>query len=324
MTTSTATAIAHPNIAFIKYWGNRDTALRLPENGSISMNLAELETRTRVTFDSSFPMDIFDLNGVRQKGVAFERVVRHLNLLRGIRGISTHAHIYSENNFPTGAGIASSASGFAALTLATIAAMGLELSEVDLSRLARRGSGSACRSIPAGFVEWQKGINDLDSFAFSIAAPTHWNLIDCIAVIQESQKPTGSSEGHQTASSSPYQATRVADSIHRLEICRQAVKNKDFQALSEVVELDSNMMHAVMMTSRPPLFYWEPASISVIKAVQSWRKLGLPVAATLDAGPNVHILCEAGIEKQVEHKLLNMEGIHQVIICHVGDKSVLA
>ncbi len=323
MTTSTATAVAHPNIAFIKYWGNRDAALRIPENGSISMNLAELETRTRVTFDTSFPMDIFDLNGTRQKGSSYERVLKHLNLLRGIRGISTHAHIFSENNFPTGAGIASSASGFAALTLATIAAMGLELTEIDLSRLARRGSGSACRSIPAGFVEWQKGINDRDSFAFSIAAPEHWNLIDCIAVIEEGPKATGSSEGHQGAATSPYQATRVADSLRRLDICRQAIKARDFAALAEVVELDSSMMHAVMMTSKPPLFYWEPDSIRVIKAVQSWRKLGLPVAATLDAGPNVHILCEAGSEKQVEHKLLNIEGIHQVILCHPGDKAAL-
>jgi len=318
MPTSTATAIAHPNIAFIKYWGNRDNSLRLPDNGSISLNLAELETRTRVTFDPSFPMDIFDLNGKRQSGPALERLIKHVNLLRGIRGISTHAHIMSDNNFPTGAGIASSASGFAALTLAVVTAMGLQISEIDLSRLARRGSGSACRSIPAGFTEWQKGNGDLDSFAFSIAGPDHWNLVDCIAIVEEEQKTVGSSEGHHLAATSPYQNSRVADSIRRLEICRSAIKNKDFQSLAEIIELDSAMMHAVMMTSKPALFYWEPSSLNVIKAVQAWRKSGLGAAATLDAGPNVHVICELKDSEGINRRLRSLPGIKDVILCHPG------
>jgi diphosphomevalonate decarboxylase len=323
MSTSTATAVAHPNIAFIKYWGNRDQNLRLPENGSISMNLAELETRTRVTFDSSFPLDMFDLNGTRQTGPALERVLKHVNLLRGLRGISTHAHILSENNFPTGAGIASSASGFAALTLATVSALGLELSEVDLSRLARRGSGSACRSIPGGFTEWQKGSSDLDSYAISLATADHWNLVDCIAVIADEQKKTGSSEGHQTASTSPLQAARVADTIRRLEICRGAIQKKDFSALADIVEVDSNMMHAVMMTSRPALYYWEPASLNVIKAVQAWRKIGLGVACTLDAGPNVHLICEQKDAAKVEERVKALPGVKNVLVCHPGGNTHL-
>lgn len=323
MTTSTATAVAHPNIAFIKYWGNRDNSLRLPENGSISMNLAELETRTRVTFDSSFPMDIFDLNGKRQSGPSLERTLKHLNLLRGIRGVSTHAHIMSDNNFPTGAGIASSASGFAALTLAVVTALGLEISEMDLSRLARRGSGSACRSIPTGFTEWQKGTSDLDSFAFSIAAPDYWDLTDCIAIVEEENKPVGSTEGHKLASTSPLQNARVADTIRRLDICRSAIKNKDFQALADVIELDSNMMHAVMMTSRPPLFYWEPSSLNILKAVQAWRKAGLAAAATLDAGPNVHILCESKDAEAIHRRLKSMPGVKDIIVCRPGGNTHL-
>ena len=323
MTTSTATAIAHPNIAFIKYWGNRDSTLRLPENGSISMNLAELEARTRVTFDSSFPMDIFDLNGVRQNGASLERIVKHLNLLRGLRGISTHAHILSENNFPTSAGIASSAAGFAAVTLAVVTAMGLEISEMDLSRLARRGSGSACRSIPTGFCEWQKGNSDLDSFAFSIAAPQHWDLVDLIAIVSEGNKTTGSTEGHKLASTSPFQNTRIADSFRRLEICRNAIKAKDFQAFAEIIETDSTMMHAVMMTSHPALFYWEPSSLNIIKAVQVWRKSGIAAAATLDAGPNVHIICESKDSDSVLRRLRSMPGIKDVLVCHPGDNTHL-
>src|SRR5574340_1357037 len=152
MKTFSATALAHPNIAFIKYWGNRDDDLRLPLNGSISMNLAELYTRTRVRFDPALPADSFTLNATPQTGPRLERVVRFLDILRKQSGKPWHAQVESINNFPTGAGIASSAAGFAALALAGSTALGLELNEAQLSALARRGSGSACRSIPAGYV----------------------------------------------------------------------------------------------------------------------------------------------------------------------------
>ncbi len=318
MSTQIATAIGHPNIAFIKYWGNRDKNLRLPENGSISMNLGSLETRTRVTFDPALPNDFFDLNGKRQSGAAYERVVTHLNLLRGLRGISTHAHVLSENNFPTGAGIASSASAFAALTLAAVSALGLELPEASLSRLARRGSGSACRSIPAGYTEWRKGGSDLDSFAISIAPPDHWALVDCIAIVEIDQKKTGSSEGHELASTSPLQQARVNDSDRRLDLCRSAIQKRDFQALAEVAEQDSNIMHAIMMTSRPPLFYWEPATLNTIKAVQAWKKTGLAVAYTIDAGANVHVICEANQAEVVKRRLIALPGIKDVLLSPPG------
>lgn len=318
MSTQTATAIACPNIAFIKYWGNRDNSLRLPENGSISMNLGALETRTRVTFDPAFPHDIFDLNSKRQSGAALERVTAHLNLIRGLRGISTRAHIWSENNFPTGAGIASSASAFAALTLAAVSALGLEIPEANLSRLARRGSGSACRSIPAGYTEWRKGASDIDSFAISIAPPDHWELVDCIAVTEEQQKKTGSTEGHAFASTSPLQTARVADSPRRLDICRNAIQKRDFEALADIVEQDSNIMHAIMMTSRPALFYWEPATVNIIKAVQAWRKAGVAVTYTLDAGPNVHAICEAAQAKLIERRLSALPGVKEVLVSPPG------
>ena len=319
MSHNTATAIAHPNIAFIKYWGNRDQTLRLPENGSISMNLEELVTRTRITFDQAFTSDIFDLNGLRQSGQALQRVTSQLNVIRGIRGIATRAHVMSENNFPAGAGIASSASAFAALTVAAVNAMGLEMSEKDLSRLARRGSGSACRSIPSGYVEWYRGSSDMDSFAVSIGKPSHWDLVDCIAVVASAHKKTGSSEGHKLASSSPFQAVRVADSDRRIDRCRDSLLTRDFEAFAEIIEEDSNMMHAVMMTSRPALLYWEPATVEIMKAVQSWRKTGIPAAYTIDAGPNVHILCEASSLENVKHRLASIPGVKEVLIAHPGD-----
>lgn len=319
MSPNTTTAIAHPNIAFIKYWGNRDQTLRLPENGSISMNLEELVTRTRLTFDPAFTSDIFDLNGLRQSGAALQRVTSHLNVIRGIRGVATRAHVMSENNFPSGAGIASSASAFAALTVAAVHALGLEMSEKDLSRLARRGSGSACRSIPAGFVEWYRGSSDMDSFAVSIAKPNHWDLVDCIAVVTSAHKKTGSSDGHKLASTSPFQAVRVMDADRRIDRCRDALLARDFDGFAEIIEEDSNMMHAVMMTSHPALFYWEPATIEIMKSVQSWRKTGIPAAYTIDAGPNVHILCESKALENVKHRLTSIPGVKEVLIAHPGN-----
>jgi diphosphomevalonate decarboxylase len=323
MTTLTATATAHPNIAFIKYWGNQDDPLRVPSNGSISMNLGGLTTQTRVTFDSHLPEDILDLNGVRQGGQFLKRVTTHLNLVRGIRGLAIHAHILSENNFPTGSGIASSASAFAALTLAATTALGLQMGEKDLSRIARRGSGSACRSIPGGFVEWTAGSNDRDSFAFSIASPEFWDLTDCIAIFESDHKKIGSTEGHSLAKTSPLQAARVEDAERRLEICREAIQKRDFAELAEIIELDSTMMHAVMMTSTPPLFYWSPATLQLLKTVIAWRKSGLPVAASVDAGPNVHVICETSAAASVAKRLSGIPEVKEVLLSQPGGPAVL-
>jgi diphosphomevalonate decarboxylase len=316
--TRTVTAIAHPNIAFIKYWGNRDEILRLPLNGSISMNLAGLETRTSVTFSSEYQDDSLSLNGSFITSTGLQRVSAFLDLVRALAGMNMYGEVVSENNFPVGAGIASSAAAFAALALAASKAAGLELSEAELSRLARRGSGSACRSIPAGFVEWQMGAGDADSYAISIAPSMHWDLVDCIAVVSSEHKPTGSTEGHALAGTSPLQATRVTDAPRRLEICRSAILQRDFVALAEIVELDSDMMHAVMMTSRPPLFYWQAATLTVMQTIRAARGKGLPVCYTIDAGPNVHVITESPQKEQVTNLLLNLPGIREVRTACVG------
>lgn len=319
MTFSTATAVAHPNIAFIKYWGNVDDELRLPQNGSISMNLAALTTRTMVTFDSSLPRDILDLNGIRQTGKALERVSQHLNVIRGIRGFSVNAHILSESNFPVGAGIASSASAFAALTVAAVNAAGMEMTEKDLSRLARRGSGSAARSIPAGFVEWQRGTSDVDSYAFCLYPPQHWDLVDCIAIVESSHKQTGSSEGHHLAQSSPLQKARVQDAENRLVVCREAIQKRDFDQLARVIELDSNLLHAVAFTSTPPVYYWHPTTLILMQEVRSWRAAGLPCAFTVDAGPNVHVICHSSIAAAIKLKLEALPGVETVLLSGPGE-----
>jgi diphosphomevalonate decarboxylase len=318
MSISTVTAQALPNIAFIKYWGDRDNTLRLPANGSISMNLDGLYTRTTVSFQYSLPFDELIINGREVTGAGLDRISSILDLIRGMANIQERAEVMSENNFPSGTGIASSASAFAALALAGSRAAGLNLSEPELSRLARRGSGSASRSIPGGFVEWQAGTSDEDSFAFSIAEPDHWALVDCIAILSATHKKTGSTEGHGLAVSSPLQAARVADAPRRLEICRRAILERDFPALASIVELDSDMMHAVMITSSPALFYWKPASLEVMNCVRQWRSDGIPICYTMDAGPNVHVICLEKDAKLIEQKLRVIQGVHNVFVARPG------
>ncbi len=323
MGSQTATAIAHPNIAFIKYWGNRDEKLRLPMNGSISMNLRELSTRTMVTFDTALPRDIFDLNGVRQSGEALKRVSEHLDLIRGIRGYSPRAHVLSENNYPADVGIASSAAAFAALTVAAVRASGIEMTEKDLSRLARRGSGSAARSIPGGFVEWMRGNSDADSYAHSIATHDYWQLTDCIVLVSTDKKKSTSTEGHAAASASPIQAGRVQDAERRLSLCRNAIQQRDFSALAEVIEQDSNLLHAVTMTSLPAIYYWLPITLEIMNTVRDWRKAGIPAAFTIDAGPNVHVICEQNYEESVKVRLQKISGVQDVILAHPGEPAHL-
>ncbi len=313
-----ATAQAFANIAFIKYWGNRDNALRLPANGSISMNLDGLYTRTTVSFQHSLPYDELIINGREVAGAALERVSCVLDLVRDRAHTRDQAEVVSENNFPSGAGIASSASAFAALVVAAARAARLELTESQLSRLARRGSGSACRSIPGGFVEWFMGTADEDSYAASFAAADHWSLVDCIAIVSDQHKKTGSTEGHALAPTSPLQAARLADAPRRVELCRRAILECDFGLLAGVVELDSDMMHAVMMTSRPSLHYWLPASLDIMRAVPSWRQAGLPACYTVDAGPNVHVLCLAQDATEVVTRLRSFPGVRNVLQARTG------
>ena len=316
---TTATAQASPNIAFIKYWGNRDNDLRIPMNGSISMNLDGLYTRTTVSFQRTLPFDELIINGHEVTGPGLERVSYILDLIRGMARIKDRAEVMTSNNFPSGAGIASSASAFAALALAGSRAAGLDLSEQDLSRLARRGSGSAARSVPGGFVEWQAGTCDADSFAYSSAGTDHWKLVDCVAIVSASHKKTGSTEGHSLAPTSPLQAARVADAPRRLELCRHAILHRDFESFASIVELDSDMMHAVMMTSTPALHYCKPASLEVMKSVRAWRADGIPACYTVDAGPNVHVICPESEAQNIERRLREISGVQNVLVAKAGD-----
>jgi diphosphomevalonate decarboxylase len=284
------TAVAHANIAFVKYWGNLDAERRLPLNDSLSMNLSAAYTTTTVRFQPGLREDHVVLQGETRYGPTRDRVTEHLDRVRRLAGIEAGGVVRSENSFPMGTGIASSASGFAALTVAATAAAGLDLSEPELSALARRGSGSAARSIPSGFVEWRAADTDAESYAYSLAGPEHWDLHDLVAVVSREHKSVGSTDGHLAALGSPCFPARLAELRTRLPTVRRAVLARDWAAFSTAVEAEALSLHAVAMTGRPPILYWAPATIALLHEVQRWRAEGLPVCFTLDAGPNVHLL----------------------------------
>ena len=313
-----STARAHPNIAFIKYWGNADDNLRIPANSSISMNLEGLYTETTVKWDDSLSSDTLKLNGNSETGQALDRVVMHMNRIRQRLDISTFASIKSANNFPTGTGIASSAAAFAALTVAACDAASANISEKELSTIARVGSGSASRSVPAGFVEWYAGDSHETSYAETVAPPDHWDLVDVIAIVSDQHKKTVSQTGHTTANTSDLQDARVAKAPERLNIVREAILNHDFPAFAETVELDSNLMHAIMMTGNPSLFYWKPATLTIMELVREWREEGLSVCYTLDAGPNVHCICVRKDADTVRERLSKLSGVLDIKVAGAG------
>ncbi len=312
------TAVARANIAFIKYWGNLNEDLRLPMNGSISMTLDKLRTVTTVEFSPALLEDEIEVDGEEPSADAKARIVAHLDRLRGLAGRSLKARVASVNDFPTGAGLASSASGFAALTLATAAALGMGLEGRELSTLARLGSGSASRSIWGGYVEWVAGDKHEDSFSSQIAPPEHWEICDCIALVSTEAKEVASSEGHKLATSSPLYSARLSQVKEDLDLVREAILTRDFESLGSVAEREALSLHAIMMTSRPSLFYWTPATVRVVKGVRNWREEGRSVYFTIDAGPNVHLLTLPSYVEEIERALLEVEGVEEVIVCRPG------
>lgn len=308
-----ATATAPANIALIKYWGKADGGLNLPLSDTVSMNLSAAQTETMVEFLEELSSDSVELNGVALVDEELAKVSKHLDLLRDKAGVALFSRVKTKNTFPTGAGIASSASGFAALTVAASNALGLELTEAEMSSVARKGSGSACRSIPNGFVLWHKGESDATSFAESIYPENYWDIHDLIVVADTNKKKDASSYGHKLAPTSPLFAGKLGYLPAATQELLLALKNKDFQKFGECIELEALCMHAVMMTSTPSIFYWVPTTIAVLDAVKQLRADGLPAYFTIDAGPNVHVFCQAADSETIKAKLEQVSGVKMVI-----------
>lgn len=313
-----ATAVAPSNIAFIKYWGTKDDILRLPKNGSISMNLSNLLTTTTVEFNPDFYQDTVTVDG-EQKVIEGNRVIKHLDRIRSLAKINYKAKVVSNNNFPSSKGLSASASGFAALTVAGAAAAGLKLSEKELSILARQGSGSACRSIPDGFVEWLDGDTSETSYSVSLHKPEFWDIVDIVAVTGTNKKEISSTEGHKLATSSAFFDTRLELNKKKMKAIKKYLKEKKFSAFGELIEAEALELHAIYLTSHPSLIYLLPESLRVLHYAKKWRADGLPVYFTLNTGQDIHLICEKKNAQKVASLAQKVEGVQKTIINYPSD-----
>lgn len=307
-----ATAIAPANIAFIKYWGKRSDKLRIPLNDSVSMNISGATTTTTVEFSPSFEKDnISFINDTIQEN-ELVRITQHLDRIRKKARKKLYGRVVTKNSFPKGTGIASSASGFAALTVAATDALSLRLSEKELTILARLGSGSACRSIPDGFVWWHAGRKSRESFAESLYPSTWWDIRDILCIVSTEHKKTGSTEGMNGVKTSPVWQSRIRLVPERIDAVKKAIQGRNIDALGSLIEEDAVSMHCVMMTQKPPLFYWNDTTLRVMNAVYALRANGIAAYGTIDAGPNVHILCKGEDEEKVCAQVNAVYGVQSV------------
>lgn len=321
---SKATAIGPSDIAFTKYWGRKDEALRLPENGSVSMTLSNLLTTTTVEFSDKYKKDEIMINGGGlEKGEA-ERVIKHLDRVRKLAGINFKAKIVSQNNFPIGTGLSSSASGFAALTLAASKAAGLNLSEKELSILSRQASGASCRPIVGGFVEWLDGDTSETSYAKTIFPPDWWKITDVVAVVSIDRKQVPTSVGHQSAQSSPFLKLRLSRMKEKNKLVKKLIKERNFKEFGELIEQEALELHTIMLTQYPPLIYWTAGTLQIMKLTSLWRKEGLPVYFTINTGQNIHLICEQKNAKKVKAKLKELDFVKDIIINTPGQGARLS
>ena len=315
-----AVARANTNIALVKYWGKRDAALNLPAVGSLSLTLEGLSTRTTVTFDGKLAADSLVLNGAPADERAVGRIAKFLDIVRARAGIGERASVESSNDFPTAAGLASSASAFAALAVAATHAAGLSLSDRELSILARRGSGSAARSIFGGFAEMHRGTraDGEDSFAEPIDT-SGWDVRLVIAATTQGPKATLSTDGmRHTAETSPYYDAWVKMSERDLASAREAIARRDLEALGAVTEASCLSMHASAMAARPAVMYFVGATIEGYRTIAELRRSGVPAWFTCDAGPHVKALTDAAHAAQVEAALAKLG---KTWICKPGPRA---
>lgn len=308
-----ATCKSPANIAFIKYWGKTDPKTRVPQNNSISMCLSNLFSICTVKFDEKYTKDeIQFLNEKVVKDREIKRIIKTLDGVRNKAGISYKVKVVTKNNFPKATGIASSASGLSSLTVAAATAAGLNLNKKEMSKLARLASGTACRSIPDGFVEWEKGTCKQNSYAKQIYPPDYWEIVDIVAIVTKKMKKVSSTKGHSMADTSPFQAKRIKNMPKKIKKFKKAMDKKDFYEFGSILEKESLNMHSICLTSEPPILYWEGTTMTIMRKVQEWRSQGLPVYFTIDAGPSVHLICKGKYAEKVQEKLKKIKGIDRI------------
>ena len=315
-----AVAEAHANIALVKYWGKREHNKNLPAVGSISLTLDALKTRTKLSINPGYSTDEFILNGTPLEGAELHRISRFATLICGTdKRLRFQGE--SNNNFPTGAGLASSASGYAALTAAFNEVYSVNMGMESLSQFARRGSGSAARSLYGGFVEMiaGKGTDETHDHAEQLYDENYWDVKMVIAITSEDKKTIGSTDGmNRTASTSPYYPSWVDSSRKDIQEMKMAIRDRDIEKAGELAEHSAFKMHGLAMSARPPILYWNPVTVEAIQAVWDQRKKGLKAYITMDAGPQVKVFCEGGTDKVVSELLESIPGVIKVITAGPG------
>jgi diphosphomevalonate decarboxylase len=315
-----ATAIARANIALAKYWGKSDEVLNLPAVPSISVTLEPMRTETSVTLDSGLASDVFLLGGEPARDEETARVTALLDRVRAASGIAERARVESRNHFPTASGLASSASGFAALAAAARAAYGLARDDAAASALARQASASAARSLYEGFVELPAGVpGDASLAARPLHPASHWDLRVVVAVITEARKDVGSTGGMGLSKkTSPYYDAWVAAAPRIADTIRAALAARDLATLGPATEHSFATMHALALSTSPPTFYFQPASMAALATVRRLRSEGVPVFATMDAGPHVKAVCHADDAPRVERALADTAGVLRILSARPG------
>lgn len=316
----TARATARANIALAKYWGKSDVKHNVPAVPSVSLTLDQLVTETEITFVPGLERDVFVLDGQPAKAAQTTRAVALLDRVRSNAGIMNRARVESYNHFPTAAGLASSASGFAALAAAASHAAGFAASPTVLSALARQSSASAARSIFSGFVELPAGAQGNDGLAARpLADPSHWDVRLVVALTAIGPKAVGSTEAmERSRTTSPYYDAWVRSAPRWSETIKHAIANRDLEALGTSMEQSTLAFHCCAITSQPSILYWSPATIGALRTVAELRATGVSVWSTMDAGPHVKALCEAQDAARVHEALEHTPGVLRVITAAPG------
>lgn len=315
-----AVATAAPNIALIKYWGKRDRSRNLPAVGSISLTLAELQTRMRVEFDAALEEDCLTINGASEPGM-LSRISRCLDAVAG--PARSRARVDSVANFPVAAGLASSASAFAAVVVAAAKAAGLDADRQRLANLAGSASGSAARSLYGGFVELEN--RDDDVVVRTLREPDEWPLRIVVAITSSGPKPVGSGEAMERSRlTSPFYRRWVDEQPADLAAARAAIDARDFGQLAAVAEHNCLKMHSVMWASRPPVVYWNSATLDCLQRVRELQAAGTEVFFTIDAGPQVKAVCTPDSEARVASALAELDGVEKVLASGLGPGAALS
>lgn len=329
-----AAAEASPNIAIIKYWGKRDEGLILPMNESISVTLDEqLKTKSTVMFSEKFKEDEVYLGyGIKRlkhnKEIKrlrtkeeLEKIIPQLNIVRKIAGIDLRAKVVSVSFAPVAGGLAGSSAGLCATALAATLALGLKLTKKELSIICRRGSGSACRSVYGGFVEWLNGNrkDGSDSFAVQLKDENFWpDFRIVVGISEEKEKKIKSRAGmKQTVLTSSLYKKRTQDLPKLIKKTKEAILKKDHQKLFEIAMRESDNLHSVMLDTWPPIIYLNDTSKKVIDSILNYNKNGIKAGYTFDAGPNPVVFTLQKYARDIK-KILRQCGIKKVIVSRVG------